>query len=58
MRTLIRATTLTLAAALIALFAIGCSSEGGTDPATSDQPTGQTDSDQAAGETQTTTESW
>jgi len=51
MRTLIRATTLTLAAALIALFAIGCSGGGGTEPATSNQPTGQTDSDQAAGET-------
>lgn len=43
MRTLTRVMPLTLAAALIALFAIGCSGGGGTDQTTSDQPTGQTD---------------
>ncbi len=44
MRSLIRAMPLTLAAALIALFAIACSSGGGSDRTTSDKPTGQTDS--------------
>ena len=43
MRTLTRVMPLTLAAALIALFAIGCSGGGDTDQTTSDQPTGQTD---------------
>ncbi|GAG36734.1 unnamed protein product, partial [marine sediment metagenome] len=43
MRTLTRVMPLTLAAALIALFAIGCSSGGDTDQTTSDQPTGETD---------------
>ncbi len=42
MRTLVRALTLTLAAALISLFAIACGS-GGSDETTSDQPTGPTD---------------
>ena len=35
--------TLTLAAALIALFAVACSSGGGTDRTTSEQPAGGTD---------------
>ncbi len=43
MRTLTRVIPLTLAAALIALFAVACSNGGGTDQTTSDQPTGQTD---------------
>ena len=43
MRTLTRAMTLTLAAALIALFAIACSSGGGADRTTSEQPAGETD---------------
>ncbi len=43
MRTLIRVIPLTLAAALIALLAIACSSGGDTHQTTSDQPTGQTD---------------
>jgi hypothetical protein len=43
MRTLMRAMPLTLAAALIALLAIACSSGGGSDRATSDKPAGPTD---------------
>lgn len=43
MRTLMRPMPLTLAAALIALFAIACSSGGGSDRTTSDEPTSPTD---------------
>ena len=43
MRTLTRAMPLTLAAALIVLFAVACGSGGGTDRTTSEQPGGQTD---------------
>lgn len=43
MRTLTRAMPLPLAAALIVLFAIACSSGGGSDRTTSDQSTGQRD---------------